>query len=155
MNSLKKLNYYQRLGVDQSANTEEIRHSFRTLAQSFHPDAALPGDGPEKAEFFKLITEAYHVLLDPHKRLSYDTGLKSRIAQSRTATVIINRDDEFFSSKRQLSQLKCSSVPTIRYIAQPPVPRKKVKRRKKSRKRRNSLILAYTGLMRLLGVGSY
>lgn len=62
--------YYQVLGVEPKATSEEIKHAFRRLALKTHPDRN-PGD--QKAEEqFKKINEAYGVLIDPHKREQYD-----------------------------------------------------------------------------------
>ncbi|MBW2051439.1 MAG: J domain-containing protein [Deltaproteobacteria bacterium] len=63
-------NYYHILGIDKSASPEEIKQAYRQLALKHHPDRN-PGDkGAE--EQFKLISEAYAVLMDPIKRSQYD-----------------------------------------------------------------------------------
>jgi curved DNA-binding protein len=62
--------YYQILGVDRKASTDEIRSAYRKLAMKYHPDKN-PGD--KKAEDkFKEINEAYQVLSDEQKRAHYD-----------------------------------------------------------------------------------
>lgn len=58
--------HYEVLGIAQSASEDEVRHAYRRLVKSAHPDAA--GD-PEQ---FRLITEAYDVLTDPVRRAAYD-----------------------------------------------------------------------------------
>ncbi len=62
--------YYKTLGVDRSANGEEIRKAFRDLARKYHPDVAR--NKRQAEEKFKQINEAYEVLGDPEKRRQYD-----------------------------------------------------------------------------------
>lgn len=64
--------YYQVLGVDRSANTEEIKKAFRRVARETHPDANP--DDPDAEARFKEAAEAYEVLSDPARRKRYDRG---------------------------------------------------------------------------------
>jgi curved DNA-binding protein len=64
--------YYQILGVNRSADTEEIRRAFRKLAREFHPDVASNNKGVAE-ERFKAINEAYNVLGNSDKRRRYDS----------------------------------------------------------------------------------
>lgn len=63
-------NYYQILGVTDSASDDEIKKSYRKLAMDHHPDRN-PGD-LEAEKKFKEIAEAYGVLSDPKKKRAYD-----------------------------------------------------------------------------------
>lgn len=65
-------NYYEILGVDRSASTEEIKKAFRRVARETHPDANP--DDPESEARFKLAAEAYEVLSNPERRQRYDRG---------------------------------------------------------------------------------
>jgi molecular chaperone DnaJ len=58
--------YYSILGVDKSANEDEVKRAFRKLAHEHHPDKG------GKEEKFKEINEAYQVLGDKEKRARYD-----------------------------------------------------------------------------------
>jgi curved DNA-binding protein len=62
--------YYKILGVDRSANENEIRRAYRKLALKYHPDRN-PNDSSAE-EKFKEINEANQVLSDPQKRARYD-----------------------------------------------------------------------------------
>ncbi len=62
--------YYGTLKVSPEASTEEIKKAYRKLALETHPDRN-PND-PRAEERFKRISEAYGVLIDPHKRAQDD-----------------------------------------------------------------------------------
>ena len=61
--------YYQVLGVERDATSEDVRKAFRKLAFQHHPDRNKENGAEER---FKEINEAYQVLSDPEKRTSYD-----------------------------------------------------------------------------------
>jgi molecular chaperone DnaJ len=61
--------FYQVLGVTQSASGEEIKYAYRQLARQFHPDLNPEPDAGEK---MREINEAYEVLSDSEKRARYD-----------------------------------------------------------------------------------
>jgi molecular chaperone DnaJ len=61
--------YYEILGVARGATDEEIKRSFRKLAQQWHPDVNTSNEADLR---FKEINEAYQVLSDPQRRQAYD-----------------------------------------------------------------------------------
>jgi molecular chaperone DnaJ len=67
---MTKRDYYEVLGVTRTASQEEIKRAYRQLALRYHPDRN-PGN-KESEERFKEAAEAYSVLGDQEKRVTYD-----------------------------------------------------------------------------------
>ncbi|GET37858.1 MULTISPECIES: molecular chaperone DnaJ [Microseira] len=61
--------YYDILGVNRSADKEEIKRAYRRLARKYHPDV---NKEPGAEERFKEINRAYEVLSEPETRARYD-----------------------------------------------------------------------------------
>ena len=67
---MSKEDYYETLGVNNSASDGEIKQAYRKKAMKHHPDR---NKGDKKAEKeFKKINEAYYVLKDKEKKSQYD-----------------------------------------------------------------------------------
>ena len=62
--------YYEILGVQKGANSDDIKKSYRKIAMKYHPDKN-PNDS-EAEKKFKEAAEAYSVLSDDQKRQQYD-----------------------------------------------------------------------------------
>ncbi|MGH7509914.1 MAG: molecular chaperone DnaJ [Gemmatimonadales bacterium] len=62
--------FYQVLGVPDSASQDEIKKAYRKLAKQYHPDANP--NNVSAAERFKEVSEAHGTLSDPEKRKQYD-----------------------------------------------------------------------------------
>lgn len=114
-------NYYQTLGLEQHATTEEIKKAYRTYASKFHPDKQNNDNFFE--ERFKEINEAYVILSDPKKRVHYDFTLNSSInvesknenhhnkrKQYSSANDIINDLINKQKSKDELEQKKRQTI---------------------------------------------
>ncbi|MBI2100912.1 MAG: J domain-containing protein [Candidatus Vogelbacteria bacterium] len=59
--------YYQILGVERGATSDDIKKAFHKLAHRYHPDKKGGDEGK-----FKEVNEAYQVLSDVRKRQAYD-----------------------------------------------------------------------------------
>merc|ERR1719433_2491979 len=73
----KRKDYYKILGVDRSANDEEIKKAYRKRALVHHPDRHSGASEEERKEHerkFKEVGEAYGMLSDTKKRSRYDNG---------------------------------------------------------------------------------
>ena len=71
----EKRDYYEVLGLDKNASTDQIKDAYRKMALKWHPDRWVNGTDAEKKtaeEKFKEASEAYSVLSDPDKKAKYD-----------------------------------------------------------------------------------
>uniref|UniRef100_A0A8C7P8G5 DnaJ (Hsp40) homolog, subfamily C, member 3b n=1 Tax=Oncorhynchus mykiss TaxID=8022 RepID=A0A8C7P8G5_ONCMY len=71
----RKRDYYKILGVNRSANKQEIIKAYRKLAKQWHPDNFREEAKKKEAEKrFIDIASAKEVLTDPEKRQKFDSG---------------------------------------------------------------------------------
>lgn len=64
------IDYYQILGLNKDATSEEVKKAYRKLARKYHPD--INPNNEEAKKKFQQINEAHEVLSDPEKREKYD-----------------------------------------------------------------------------------
>ena len=65
--------YYEILGLESTASTDDVKKAYRNLAKKYHPDV---NKSASSEEIFKLISEAYEILSETGKRTRYDTYRK-------------------------------------------------------------------------------
>jgi ElaB/YqjD/DUF883 family membrane-anchored ribosome-binding protein len=93
--SLKK--YYNRLGLSETASSEDVRRQFRKLAMKYHPDK---NPSESAREEFLMITEAYEILTGKQKK-------KIVSVENRTTAARANREERMRAArKRYYEQLK-------------------------------------------------
>jgi len=79
--------YYQVLGIKQSATATEIKSAYRKLARKRHPDVNRGSEN--SARDFALLSLAYHTLIDPQERAFHD----QQLTQQRNGDSILNSDN--------------------------------------------------------------
>ena len=67
---MSKRDFYEILGVNRDASSEDIKKAYRKLAMKHHPDRNP--DNPKAEAQFKEAKEAYEILSDEQKRTAYD-----------------------------------------------------------------------------------
>jgi curved DNA-binding protein len=67
--SVKFIDYYKVLGVDEAAADADIKKAYRRLARKYHPDVSKEANAEDR---FKEVNEAYEVLRDKQRRAEYD-----------------------------------------------------------------------------------
>jgi len=70
--------YYEILGLESKATSDDIKKAYRELAKKYHPDI---NRSSTSEELFKLISEAYEVLSDDAKRKEYDIYRKLELGE--------------------------------------------------------------------------
>merc|ERR1712110_1136053 len=73
----KRTDFYKILGVEKTANDDEIKKAYRKRAMVHHPDRHSSASDDEKKDHetkFKEVGEAYAILSDEKKRRMYDQG---------------------------------------------------------------------------------
>jgi curved DNA-binding protein CbpA len=84
--TIQKQDYYEILGVSQSASNEEIRDAYYKLVKCYHPDVNPNADQETRAkaeEIFTQITTAYETLSERDKREQYNSHEELTVLKSQ------------------------------------------------------------------------
>ena len=89
--------YYQVLGVKETATASEIKSAYRKLARKRHPDV---NRGSEKAaREFAVLSLAYHTLIDEQERAFHD----QQLSKQRNGHSILNSDNPHAARVRNIA----------------------------------------------------
>jgi curved DNA-binding protein CbpA len=88
-------NYYDILGLKETASKEEVRTAYRKLSMKMHPD--MNAEDAFFSEFFKNLNEANEILSNDAKRADYDRKLRNHI----TAEQELKRKEEEIRRKEE------------------------------------------------------
>ncbi len=127
---MQSKNYYQILGVRQTASPEEITAAKNALAKKYHPDATAKS-GLDTTDQMASILEAYATLSDPEKRSEYDHVLSGRNAVMQTYDLHENGEEpesvstplvECWRAANALYDIVTESLPLLNRKSQPQSP---------------------------------
>jgi DNA-binding response OmpR family regulator/curved DNA-binding protein CbpA len=91
VSAMRRLDYFEILGVKQTATREDIKRSYFTLAREFHPDRHFQSASGElrqlAQEIYDLISIAHDTLTDPMERQRYVAELAQGVKREQNEDV--------------------------------------------------------------------
>jgi hypothetical protein len=98
------VDYYQVLGVRNTASVNEIKAAYKRLARARHPD--LNGGSPESAQAFVQISRARDILIDPKRRAKFDAQRNARAAKGAYAPAVNSGVESYVRRARSDARIK-------------------------------------------------
>ena len=95
MSSTAFVDYYQVLGLANTASTAEINKAYRTLARKVHPDRNP--DDPNANEKFQKLSKAYEILSDDKAKAAFDAVIRTKMRAKE-------RDSKLSDKRRQMKE---------------------------------------------------
>jgi curved DNA-binding protein CbpA len=99
LEKVRKDNYFQVLGIPETADAAMVKAAYFKLAKQFHPDTvpqeAPPELGKMKAEIFGAIGEANRVLADDASRARYKESLAEGGPSEVDVQAVLMAEDTF------------------------------------------------------------
>lgn len=112
------MNYYEILGITESAGTNDIKTAFRRLAKLYHPDK-----NPAGQEQFRRILKAYEVLSNPSLKRAYDLKLKYHRNANSKPTRNKNGTKTWSFEEKEMARRKYYDEHIKKYAKTNPIPK--------------------------------
>ena len=88
---MRRMNYFEMLGVSKTASGEEIRKAYYALARDYHPDKHFGNASADVRaladQIYSMINSAWEVLSNAHDRTAYTSDLTAGLKQGPTDEV--------------------------------------------------------------------
>lgn len=89
-------NYYEVLGISETASQEDIKKAYRKLSLQYHPDRN--NNSPESTAKFQDISSAYDTIGDEQKRRQYDMHSKIQFGPNGGGSPFTGNGMPFFTT---------------------------------------------------------